>query len=278
MIPAPRFDYQAAATPGGIYQGLGALANAATTAVAVNRKAKQDQAIVEQQAAQEAQKQAMGLARIQAEDAQRARAFELQQADYTRRAAHDEGMMGIAKLRAENEHQRYLNPVAPLSRALPPEEAEYKKALAEKARADAGAAKNKPATPPVTVSNQIDIENMAMKQAQAEMDAQAAAIRAARNAYTGKPEYQTQTAFGFDSLYPDSAIPFEQSETYANIAKKQRKLGDVLVEKRAALQKQFGLGGLQPAAPAATPAPSLEDLRKEFPDLTDAEIIDILNQ
>jgi hypothetical protein len=80
MTPAPRFDYQAAATPGGIYQGLGALAGAATEAHAIRQKSLRDQAIAQQQAAQKEQKMAVGLARLQADNEYRQQVLRNQEA------------------------------------------------------------------------------------------------------------------------------------------------------------------------------------------------------
>jgi len=162
MIPAPRFDYQAAATPGGIYQGLGALAGAASEAFAVNRKAKQDQAIAEQAAMREERKHQQGLARIAAQDAQYERTYTGQQDAANRTAQHQNSMLGIAQQRLQNEQEHRMNPPARQAPMLSPEDQEYRRSLTERNRAETERLKNQapPLGRPPTPAEQIRMDEI----------------------------------------------------------------------------------------------------------------------
>lgn len=249
MIPAPRFDYQAAATPGGIYQGLGALADAATTAHAIRRKSQQDQAIAQQQAMQEEQKQAMGLARLQAEDQYRANMLKQQEAELQQRRVEHGGRMAgewlDAGAKGLESVRKFFTPADPSQAA----QARYYDAGARLRDAQAAAAKNKPTSPAMSVSNQIDLEKMAAKEADAEIARLEKEHRKARTAYDLSPETAPQSVFGVDSLWPDSTVPFESSSVFRKLPKipsRDEILSSILAQKRARL----GVSALNaPAAP-----------------------------
>ncbi len=266
MIPAPRFDYQAAATPGGIYQGLGALAEAATTAHAVRRKAQQDQVIAQQQEQQEQQKHAMGLARLQAEDTYRANMLKQQEAELQQRRVEHGGRMAGEWLDAGTKGlesvRKFFTPDP--SQAAQAAQARYYDAGANLKNVQAEAAKNKPAAPPMTVSNQIELEKLDADEADAELARIAQETRKARIAYDAAPETVPQGFLGVDTLWPDSVTPFEKSEAFKRLPKPMAR-EDLIAGIRAKRRTRLGVGAL--ASPTPTPTISRTDgLRAELQD------------
>ncbi len=245
MIPAPRFDYQAAATPGGIYQGLGALAEAATTAHAVRRKAQQDQAIAQQQAAQEQQKQAMGLARLRAENDHRARMFEGQQDLAERTATHQAAMLGVAKLRAENDQAFRMNPPAPqpkVATPMSPVDEEHRKAETAKIKRETellGQPKAPPAPSPVSPVDIVKIE-----------EARDAYVKDRVRAATREREAAAVVDYGFDK----PVQPVTQAEIAAWRAEAEKRFPLHVGNPPAG-----GIGGLQTPPSTAGSAEELTD-------------------
>ncbi len=94
-IPAPRFDYDAMATPGGIGQGLAGLGGALANAAARRRQA----AVDEQRLAQQQQ----GMAQQQANSD---RGFDEGRRQFDARQINDGKRLGLEGLRVENETRR----------------------------------------------------------------------------------------------------------------------------------------------------------------------------
>lgn len=286
MIPAPRFDYEAAATPGGIYQGLGALANAATTAIAVNRKAKQDKELADREMAKNEQAHELGLARIAAEKEYRAAMLGKQdaalQAANTRHAADIEQRKYEARLKTAGEWGKTtVNGLKALKGMFVGEQHPDRIALANLRNAQT-AKLEKDAPPPATLDQKLRMEELAMKQAQAEFERQEEELRNARMGYVKEVDEE--------HWYGDAHKPFERSDARAKIVAGHKTMDDILAEKRKALSEQYGLSGLQQAAPAPVatppaPAPSTVDIaaaRAKYGDavahLSDAELEQKLRQ